>query len=161
VKRTTTLILVLAAILVASAVSAAAQPRTYVAPLSSAQEVPTNDSLARGQTVFRLSADGTSIDYRLIVANIRDVTMAHIHTAPAGVNGPVVVWLYPDAPPPQHLPGRTSGILAVGTITAADLVGPLAGQSLAELVALMDDGEAYVNVHTTQYPAGEIRGQIR
>jgi hypothetical protein len=161
VKRATTLVLVLAAILVASAVSAAAQPRTYVAPLSSAQEVPTNDSLARGQTVFRLSADGDSIDYRLIVANIRDVTQAHIHTAPAGANGPVVVWLYPDAPPAQLIPGRSSGILAVGTITAADLVGPLAGGSLADLLALMDGGGAYVNVHTSQYPGGEIRGQIR
>jgi hypothetical protein len=160
-KRSAILTVVLAAMLVASAVSAAAQPRTYVAPMSSAQEVPANDSLARGQAVFRLSADGTTIDYRLIVANIQNVTMAHIHVAPAGANGPVVVWLYPDAPPPQPIPGRSSGILATGTITAANLVGPLAGADLEDLLALMDAGETYVNVHTEQFPPGEIRGQIR
>jgi hypothetical protein len=160
-KRLTTLIVVLAAMLAASTVSAAGQPRTYVAPMSGAQEVPAVDSLARGQTVFRVSADATSIDYRLVVANIQNVTQAHIHMGPAGENGPVVAWLYPAAPPAQLIPGRTSGILAVGTITDADLVGPLAGQTIADLLHLMDEGEAYVNVHTSQFPPGEIRGQIR
>jgi hypothetical protein len=160
-KRLTILTVVLVAMLAASAVSAVGQPRTYVAPMSGAQEVPAVDSLARGQAVFRLSADGTSIDYRLIVANIQNVTMAHIHTAPAGANGPVVVWLYPDAPPPQPIPGRSSGILATGTITAANLVGQLAGADLEDLLELMDAGMTYVNVHTEQFPPGEIRGQIR
>jgi hypothetical protein len=40
-------------------------------------------------------------------------------------------------------------------------VGPLAGQSLDALLAAMRDGDTYVNVHTTQFPGGEIRGQIR
>jgi hypothetical protein len=139
----------------------AAQPRTSVAHLSSSEEVPTNDSRATGQAIFRLSRDGTSIHYRLIVANIHDVTMAHIHLAPVGVNGPVVAWLYPEGPPPQLLPGRTSGVLATGTITAADLVGPLAGESLDALVAQLAAGNGYVNVHTSAFPGGEIRGQIR
>jgi hypothetical protein len=52
-------------------------------------------------------------------------------------------------------------VLATGTITAADLVGPLAGQPLSALVDAMEAGETYVNVHTSQFPAGEIRGQIR
>jgi hypothetical protein len=160
-NRLTILLLLLATMSVASAVHAVAQPRTYVAPLSSAQEVPPNDSLARGQAVFRVSADGTTIHYRLIVANIQNVTQAHIHLAPAGVNGPIVAWLYPEEPPAQLIPGRSSGVLAVGTITDADLVGLLAGQTVADLVALIGDDEAYVNVHTTQYPPGEIRGQIR
>jgi hypothetical protein len=160
-KRLTILLLLLATMSVASAVHAVAQPRTFVAPLSGAQEVPPNDSLARGQAVFRVSADGTSIHYRLIVANIENVTQAHIHLAPAGANGPVVAWLYPAAPPSQLIPGRSSGVLAVGTITEADLVGPLTGQTVTDLVARMDAGEAYVNVHTSQFPPGEIRGQIR
>jgi hypothetical protein len=160
-RRITILFLLATLLLVSSAVGAASRPTTYVAPLSGAEEVPSNDSLARGQSVFRLSADGTSIDYRLIVANLQNVTMAHIHVAPAGVNGPVVVWLYPAAPPAQLIPGRTSGILATGTITEANLVGPLAGQPLSALVELMDTGQTYVNVHTSRFPPGEIRGQIR
>lgn len=132
----------------------------FVAPLDGSQEVPPADTDATGVATFQLSRDGESIRYRLIVANIENVTMAHIHVAPAGANGPVVVWLYPDAPPPQPLPGTTNGILAQGTFTADNLVGPLAGESLEALLELMQDAETYVNVHTNQYPAGEIRGQI-
>jgi hypothetical protein len=145
------------------AVGQPAGPSTFVAHLSGAAEVadPPVETRATGQAILRLSRDGTELDYRLIVANIQDVTMAHIHLAPAGVNGPVVAWLYPDGPPPQLLPGRSSGVLATGTIQASDLVGPLAGASLDDLVEALRAGNAYVNVHTVAYPAGEVRGQIR
>jgi hypothetical protein len=133
----------------------------FIAPLSGGQEVPAVDTRARGQTTFRLSADGQELSYRLVVANLHDVTMAHIHLAPAGANGPVVVWLYPSAPPPQLIEGRSSGVLATGVITAGNLVGLLAGGTMADLVAELRAGNAYVNVHTSAYPAGEIRGQIR
>jgi hypothetical protein len=143
------------------AVGAPAAPPVSVAHLSGGEEVAPVDTRATGQAVFRLSRDGESLAYRLIVANIENVTMAHIHLAPAGVNGPVVVWLYPDGPPPQLIEGRSSGVLATGTITADDLVGPLAGASLDDLLDAMRAGNTYVNVHTSQYPAGEVRGQIR
>lgn len=134
---------------------------TYQANLSGAEEVPPVDTRARGQATFRLSRDGTELSYRLIVANLHDVTMAHIHLAPRGVNGGVVVWLYPSGPPPELIPGRTSGVLATGVITAANLVGGLEGGSLADLIEEMASGNAYVNVHTEAWPGGEIRGQIR
>lgn len=140
---------------------AVAGEHVFVAPLSGGQEVPANGSRARGVATFRLSADGTELAYRLIVANIENVTQAHVHLAPAGVNGPVAAWLYPAGPPAQLIPGRTQGVLAEGTITAATLVGPLAGQPLDALVAHLVAGGAYVNVHTLQYPGGEVRGQIR
>lgn len=129
------------------------------AALSGAEEVPANDSLARGQAVFRVRDDG--IHYRLVVANLFDVLQAHIHLAPAGQNGPVVAYLYPDAPPAVLLPGRNSGLLAEGIITAADLRGPLQDQPLEDLVAALVAGGVYVNVHTSSFPPGEIRGQIR
>jgi hypothetical protein len=163
-RRTTISMAALTIALLAVSVPAATavgQGQTFVAPASGEQEVPANDSHARGQAVFQLDAQGTALRYRLIVANLHDVTMAHIHLAPAGVNGPVVVWLYPDGPPPQLLPGRSSGVLATGTITAADLVGPLAGMSLTDLVDEMRAGNTYVNVHTSAFPGGEVRGQIR
>lgn len=133
----------------------------FTASLKGREEVPPVDTNAQGQAIFHVSKDGDSISYKLIAANIENVLMAHIHVAPPGVNGPVVVWLYPEAPPPQLIPGRFDGVLATGTFTAADLVGPLAGASLDDLITEIQAGNTYVNVHTSQYPGGEIRGQIK
>ena len=119
------------------------------------------DTRAQGQAIFQLSADGSEISYKLIAANIENITQGHIHLAPEGVNGPIVAWLYPPAPPSMLIPDRFDGVLAEGTITAASLVGPLAGQSLSALLDAMRNGGAYVNVHTLQHPPGEIRGQIQ
>lgn len=139
----------------------AAGPTNMRAVLSGSEEAPTpNDSKARGVALFQLSADGESLSYQLNVANIENVTQAHIHLGPPGVAGMIVVWLYPDASPPQLIPGRSQGPLATGTITEDDLVGPLAGDDLDELVAAIVAGNAYVNVHSSQFPPGEIRGQM-
>jgi hypothetical protein len=120
------------------------------------------DTKAQGQANFKLSDDCTELHYKLIVANIENVLQAHLHliTAPEAVTGGVVAWLYPEAPPAQLLPGRTNGILAEGVITGDDLVGALAGMSLHQLMMAIHEGNVYVNVHTTQYPGGEIRGDI-
>src|SRR5688572_3088447 len=63
--------------------------KTFTAHLSGGNEVPANDSNGVGQVIFKLSDDGKSLDYKLIVANIENVTQAHIHCGEAGVNGPV------------------------------------------------------------------------
>ena len=141
--------------------------------LNGAQEVPTRDTQGQGQATFRLADDGSSLHYKLIASNIDNVFMAHIHMQRPGVNGPIVVWLYPStAPAPGPLgAGRTNGVLAEGTITADDLVGPLDNQSLSALVEAMRTGNAYVNVHTNDgvappdtgpgdFPGGEIRADI-
>lgn len=135
--------------------------QNFTAHLSGKEEVPLNDSKAQGQAIFQLSKDGTELSYKLIVANLDNLDRAHIHLAPAGTNGGVVVWLYPSSPPGALIPGTTNGILAQGVITKANLVGALAGQTLEVLIAHFNNGNAYVNVHTTQYPGGEIRGQIK
>ncbi len=130
--------------------------------LTGDEEVPTpTGSQGQGQAIFQVSDDGTEVEFKLIVANIENVTQAHIHCcAPAGQNAGVVVWLYPSGPPAQLIPGRTQGILGEGVFTAADLVGSLAGQPLSALLTQLRAGNTYVNVHTSQYPGGEIRGQI-
>ncbi len=151
------LILLVAAVGSAAAVT---QPRNFRTHLTGAEEVPPVETLAQGQAVFQLSADGSALRYRLNVANIENVLMAHIHMAPAGSNGGVVAWLYPAGPPPSLIPGRSDGVLVTGTITEANLVGALAGQPLSALVDAMMAGNTYVNVHTSQFPGGEIRGQI-
>jgi len=143
-------------------------------PLSGAEEVPVRETRARGNAIFQLNAEGTAISYKLIVANINNAFMAHIHQNVVGANGPITVWLYPSTTPGQQEPfgqGRLDGVIAQGTITAADLVGPLAGQPLSALVSDLSTGNAYVNVHTNDgvdpantgpgdFPGGEIRGQI-
>lgn len=138
------------------AAGAHAGVRNFQAHLSGANEVPPVETRATGQATFQLNAEGTEMTYRLIVANIENVRFSHIHQAAAGVNGPVVVTLYPG----PTTSGRTQGVLAEGTITAADLQGPLEGMSLSDLVAQIEAGNTYVNVHTDANPPGEIRGQI-
>lgn len=133
----------------------------FTAHPSAREEIPVNDSGAQGQVQFRVSDDGESMHYKLVVANIENVTQSHIHLAPRGVNGGIVVWLYPPAPPLQLIPGRSQGVLAEGDITAANLTGALAGVPLADLIAQIRAGNTYVNVHTSQFPPGEIRGQVR
>lgn len=164
--------------LVAVTAAAAGLNRNWSVHANGAQEVPPRDTQGQAQAIFHLSQDGSSIDYKLIAANIENVFMAHIHmvtTAPTapGVNGPIVVWLYPSTavmPGPLGA-GRIQGVIAQGTITAGNLVGPLAGQSLDALVTALRAGTAYVNVHTNDgvgdtdtgagdFPGGEIRADI-
>jgi hypothetical protein len=127
----------------------------YVAHLSGDQEVPPAETNAVGQVKLQLNHDGSELYYKLIVANINNVRFSHIHLAPAGANGPIVVFLYPG-PTIESV----NGILAEGIITSSDLTGPLTGQGLSDLIAKINDGQTYVNVHTDQVPGGEIRGQI-
>ena len=126
------------------------------------EEVPVRPTDAQGQANFKLSDDGLSIDYKLNVANIENVTQSHIHLAPKGVSGGIVVWLYPSAPPfaPTLIAGRSDGTLAEGVITAGRLINALAGHPLSDLLNAIKAGNAYVNVHTSQFPPGDIRGQI-
>jgi hypothetical protein len=151
----------LAAALILAFASAvlAAPPRNFVAPLSGDQEAVPVDTDARGVAHFQLRRDGTALDYRLNVANIHDVTMAHIHLDAS--NGPVVAWLYPvGGGGPETKEGRVSGTLATGTLTADDLVNALAGHDLDALIEEIVAGNAYVNVHTLANPGGEIAGAI-
>jgi hypothetical protein len=163
------------AVLVVTGIAIPAASMHFNSPMEGAQEAPVpRDTQARGNAVYQLSEDGTRIEYKLIVANIENVFMAHIHMGPRGVSGPIVVWLYPSTAPGVTAPlggGRIDGVIAEGSFGAGDLVGPLAGHPLSDLVALLRDGGVYTNVHTNDgdlvmnegpgdFPAGEIRGQI-
>jgi CHRD domain len=173
-KKMRRLIFVLAAIVsLATTATVVADSLKFKTKLSGDQEVPVRVTGARGQAEFKLSKDGTELRYKLNVSKINNVFQAHIHMAPAGSNGPVVVWLFPSTTPiPGPVGGgRFNGKIAEGTITAANLVGPLAGQELSVLVDAIQAGNAYVNVHTSDgiepgntgpgdFPGGEIRGQL-
>lgn len=147
-----------------SAGPAAAQKPTFTASLSGSEEVPAVVTRARGQAILRLSADGSELGFKLIVANIEGMTQAHIHCGAVGVNGPVVVFLFGLMP----LGVSINGIAAEGTATAVDVIPrpdspecPGGVADFNDLLAKILSGEAYVNVHTLTNPGGEIRGQIR
>ena len=123
---------------------------TFRAELSGANEVPPVDTEASGLATFTVR--GTIVDFEITVTNTEDAVAAHIHSGSATVNGPVVVTLF-TADPPVTIQG---GVLAEGQFTATDVVG----MTLEALLDLLRTGGAYVNVHTTAHPGGEIRGQI-
>lgn len=125
--------------------------------MTGAFEVPPVETDALGISLFRYSQDSAGIRFILGVNHIQDVTAAHIHLAPPGENGPVVVPLFMG--PLRE--GNFVGSLNRGMITADQLTGPLAGMTIADLVMEIEMGNTYVNVHTSAHPAGEIRGQIR
>lgn len=129
--------------------------------LTGEEETPApTGSRAQGQAIFQLNEDGTVLSFRLNVANIQNVTQAHIHRGAFGASGGIVVWLYPIAPPSQLIPGRSQGTLGAGDIVDAQVIGTLAGTGVAGLLAEIRAGNTYVNVHTSQFPGGEIRGQL-
>jgi hypothetical protein len=81
------------------------QVLTFSAYLTGDQEVHEVTTDAVGKANFQLSKDGSELSFKLIVEGIENVTMAHIHLAAAGTNGPPVYWLYPNSPLAQLIPG--------------------------------------------------------
>ena len=133
-------------------------------------------SQAQGEAIFRVSDDGTSVDFRLIASNIDNVFMSHIHCGRPGENGPIRMWLYPvigpTGTPGPNGSGPHNGVLATGTFSPTGVVCPASavGQNMSLLDA-MRAGLTYVNVHTNDgtdgvntgpgdFPGGEIRGQL-
>ncbi|HEX8682073.1 MAG TPA: CHRD domain-containing protein [Ardenticatenaceae bacterium] len=118
----------------------------FEAVLSGDNEVPPVgpvDTPASGRAVLVLSADTSTLHYRITVDDIMSITMSHIHRAPPDENGPVVHWLYDGSVPfdPAH---PVSGTIPFSPTSVLDMI----------------EGTYYVNVHTEDHPGGEIRGQI-
>jgi hypothetical protein len=114
----------------------------------------------RGSLRLRIEDDG--IHYRLRYSNIEGgaVLQAHIHFAQRHVAGGIIAFLCGGSEAACTSPnGDISGV-----ITPAEILGPNAQGiepgSFAEAVRAIRAGATYANVHTTRWPAGEIRGQI-
>jgi hypothetical protein len=133
------------------------QQQKFTAKMTGSEEVPPKNTKATGTADFTFSPDGKTLSYKVSVNNINSVTMAHIHSGKKGVNGPVVVTLFHS---PSKPTGPINGVLSQGSATATNLEGPLKGKQMSDLVTLIKSGQTYANVHTTQNPKGEIRGQI-
>jgi hypothetical protein len=159
-KRTAFIsLLVLAVLLTTAGTALASQSRTaYRAGLGS-EVTPASD--AHGNAVFVFADDGSLVTYKLVINGLDNTLMAHIHVAPTpGANGPIVLWLYPSAPPASLIPGAFNGLLGSGSASPAELTGAAGIASFEDLRMAIEEGRAYVNVHTTLFPGGEIRGTI-
>lgn len=150
-------LVLLSAVLLFAGLAAAAGKGSFSARLAGGEETPAVKTKARGEAVFHLVKDGKGMSYKLTVSDIENVTAAHIHTGKKGVEGPPVAGLF-SGPKKE---GKFSGVLAEGTLTGKDLMGSLGGKSVQDLAKLLKSGGAYVNVHTDEYPNGEIRGQVK
>ncbi len=100
----------------------------------------------------------SGLHYQLNVKDLENPKAAHLHLGKSTTSeGPVVAPLFLG--PAKS--GKFSGMLAEGTITDKDLTGPLSGKSVNDLIAMIESGDVYVNIHTAKHPTGEIRGQVK
>ena len=124
----------------------------FASRLSPAQEVQADfvTSGAAGNATL-ISRDALELQVNVSFNNLSGpLTAAHLHLGQAGANGPIVVDLGS---------GIRNGNVRF-TATAADLAGPLVGQDLLTLLNELAAGNVYINLHTAEFPGGELRGQV-
>jgi hypothetical protein len=144
------------------------RPEIVRATLVGYEEVPSSLSTpGRGRFRAVIDEDAQTIRYRLSYSGLEaPVIQAHIHFGQRHTVGGVSVFLCTNAGNgPMGTPACPTGDGEVtGELTAASVVGPaaqgIAAGEFAELIAAIRTGNAYANVHSQLYPAGEIRGQI-
>ena len=128
---------------------------TFTATLSGANEVANPPVQSTGAATAVITYIGGQLLFRVDVNGTANVTRAHIHgPAAVGVNAGIRVNFYE---PPQ---GTTPLNFTSTAILANGISGPPIGVSMDSLLVLMRTGNAYVNIHTSANPGGEIRGQI-
>jgi len=157
--------------------SVPARAQEYSAKFSGFQEVgglgagETGAISSTGHATLKLTLDkaAQTLMYTLTYSGLTNVLQSHIHFGKKHVAGGIMVFLCsnlgngPAGTP--ACPDDTSGEVTVtGTITPAGVVGPTAQNvtvgDFAAVVAALASNTAYGNIHTKQFPAGEIRGQV-
>lgn len=127
--------------------------KKFSAKLSGKEEVPSNMSPSTGLAWIKITDD--NIAYEVNVTDMDKVNAAHIHLAEAGKNGPIVLTLFQGGPTEQ-----VNGTVGEANVTASNFEGPMKGKAIIDFVTAIENGTTYVNVHTTDFPNGEIRGQL-
>ena len=120
------------------------------ARLTAKNETTGSTSTAKGHTVIKVRSDGT-ISFKTQINNRSHETFVagHVHQGPVGVAGPIVVPLFVAPSPPT----------SVRHIKQSGAATPNAGTTGAALC--QNPSAYYVNYHTTAFPGGAIRGQLR
>jgi hypothetical protein len=137
--------------------------KKFDARLNGFQEVPSVSTTGYGEFDAELVND-TTIHYVFRYAGLEGGTslFAHVHFAQRSVNGGVAFFLCGGGSKPDPCPNVEGTV--EGDVTPSDVVGPngqgIEPGSFDEIVRAMQAGHSYVNIHTTRWPGGEIRGQI-
>ena len=120
------------------------------AKLAAKNETTGSTSVAKGHTDIKVRTDGT-IEFKTKILNRSHETFiaGHVHLAPVGVAGPIVVPLY----------GPPSPATSARQIKQHGVATPNAGTTGAALC--QNPAAYYVNYHTTAFTGGAIRGQLR
>jgi hypothetical protein len=124
--------------------------------LSGKDEVPPTESNASAWAKFQSVDNDSQLSYWVSIIGLKEITGAHVHKGSDGQNGDIVAVLSEA----KSAEGGNETISLKGNITKDGLQGPLEGKEVSDLVSLMRNGSAYVNVHTNEYKDGIIRGQI-
>lgn len=121
----------------------------YTSNLNGAQEVPPTTSTATATGTLTLTGTAITCSFLALGGLNSAATGAHIHQGAPGVNGPIILTLQPPSqPPPPVFPAPVAFLCPAGsTLTAAQIDD-------------LDAGNLYFNVHSAEFPGGEIRGQI-
>src|SRR5713101_7684003 len=175
-KKFLWLVLVVTVVSVATAASDE-DVNTFRARLRGLNEVPPVATQATGSFTATLSSDGSTLSYTVTYKNLNaQILFSHIHFGfPREAAGIMVFLCGPAAgamggppagfPNPPACPDTTSGTVS-GMVTAANVIGPNSqgitpGTDFAKVVRALREGAAYVNVHSSRSPSGEIRGPVQ
>ena len=153
--RRTFMLILATALAMTVLIAAGGNGRSYSTNLSGGEEVGPVETEASGRATFQVTNNGTALNYQVRVKNIQNVVAAHIHCAPAGVNGSVGVTLFSGGV------FSGNGSLAHAKVTAPDAGNGCGWADLDDVIDALDGGDTYVNVHTLANLGGEIRGQIK
>lgn len=167
-KKTVKLLGVVVAVLMFSAI-ARAETIVFTTTLTGSQEVPPNASTGIGSALVTLDTVANTLTVNVAFAGlVSPTTVAHIHCCapPGGIAIPATTV--------PSFPGFPVGVTSGTFITTLDLTlassynpafiaangGTVAGAQAAFIAGLLG-GQAYLNIHTVQFPQGEIRGQLQ
>ena len=130
----------------------------YKATLSGDQEVPPVATETTGRLKLEFNNTETEAEITLSVNDGSRIRQAHLHCAPVGVNGPIVVFLAGDNAAGYNVDGKW---ISQATVTDSSISNPACGATLSALADSIRAGNVYVNVHSVVNPGGVIRGQVK
>jgi hypothetical protein len=138
--------------------SGAGAEELFRARLSGDNQVPPIATDTAGRFEILVNKQATAGEYKLRVDSGVRVTQAHFHCGPAGVNGPVIVFLVGFRAEGWDVDGTW---VSNATVTDANVINTACGATLAAIFEQARLGNVYVNVHSVAHPGGVVRGQLK